>query len=161
VGSTPRGPRSRSGTPSAYSISLIAFETAGCDTARRVLAFAMLPACTTARKTCRSRNLSLRPIRSSQFIRAILTVRLWAYIIIEFLVIRSGCYCVAGDQNPESDAMRFQHLVTAIISIHAGAIEAQAQLQAAPDFSVVTLGTGAPPPLLTRFGPATLVRAGK
>src|SRR4051794_19650119 len=29
-----------------------------------------------------------------------------------------------------------------------------------PDFTVTTLGTGAPPPLMTRFGPATLVKAG-
>src|ERR1041385_4109461 len=29
-----------------------------------------------------------------------------------------------------------------------------------PDFTVVTLGTGSPPPVLTRFGPATLVKAG-
>ena len=29
------------------------------------------------------------------------------------------------------------------------------------DFEVTTLGTGAPPPVLARFGPATLVKAGK
>jgi hypothetical protein len=63
VGSTLRGPRSRSGTPRRYCISDIAFDTAGCEAARRVLAFAMFPAWTTARKTCRSRNLNLRPIR--------------------------------------------------------------------------------------------------
>ena len=70
---------------------------------------------------------------------------------------------MAGGLIRESNAMRFQHLVAAAIiaAINPAGIEAQAQLQAAPDFSVVTLGTGAPPPLLTRFGPATLIRAGK
>jgi ribonuclease Z len=38
---------------------------------------------------------------------------------------------------------------------------ASAQQQPAPDFNVVTLGTGSPVPLPKRFGPATLVRAGK
>jgi ribonuclease Z len=38
---------------------------------------------------------------------------------------------------------------------------ASAQQQPAPDFAVVTLGTGSPPPLLRRFGPSTLVRAGR
>lgn len=36
-----------------------------------------------------------------------------------------------------------------------------AQAQSASDFTVITLGTGSPPPVLKRFGPATLVRAGQ
>ncbi len=38
---------------------------------------------------------------------------------------------------------------------------ASGQQQPASDFNVVTLGTGSPVPLPQRFGPATLVRAGK
>lgn len=33
--------------------------------------------------------------------------------------------------------------------------------EALPDFNVITLGTGSPPPVMRRFGPATLVRAGR
>src|SRR5262245_23863616 len=33
--------------------------------------------------------------------------------------------------------------------------------EATPDFNVITLGTGSPPPVMRRFGPATLVRAGR
>lgn len=41
-----------------------------------------------------------------------------------------------------------------------GAMPAQAQVK--PDFQVILLGTGTPPPLMHRFGPATFVRvAGK
>jgi ribonuclease Z len=43
------------------------------------------------------------------------------------------------------------------LGLHAGAM---AQDASRPDFRVTLLGTGAPPPLLQRFGPSTLVEAG-
>jgi ribonuclease Z len=46
----------------------------------------------------------------------------------------------------------------ALIVLLLGAVPCAAQT--APDFTVVTLGTGSPPPVMTRFGPATLVKAG-
>jgi ribonuclease Z len=49
-------------------------------------------------------------------------------------------------------------IVAALISNETGA---QTQTEPASDFTIVTLGTGSPPPVLRRFGPATLVRAGQ
>lgn len=59
--------------------------------------------------------------------------------------------------------MRSRSIVTAAILVTFASVtmEAQAQQPTAPDFNVVTLGTGSPPPTLKRFGPATLVRAGR
>lgn len=42
----------------------------------------------------------------------------------------------------------------------AGMIPFQAQAQAKPDFEVIMLGVGTPPPFMHRFGPSTLVIAG-
>ena len=49
--------RSRSATPSVYSISAIAFDTAGWESASCAAAFPMLPACATAVRMRNSRNL--------------------------------------------------------------------------------------------------------
>src|SRR5215813_12899655 len=66
VSSIPRGFRSRSCTPRVCSSSLIERETTGWDTASSLAAFAMLPDCATASRTCRSLSLIRRPIRSFQ-----------------------------------------------------------------------------------------------
>jgi ribonuclease Z len=54
-------------------------------------------------------------------------------------------------------AALFLTAVCAALGLQAGAI---AQDVSKPDFRVTLLGTGAPPPLLQRFGPSTLVEAG-
>src|SRR5437016_3112870 len=63
VGVTPLEVRSSSGTRSACSIAPIACETADCDMPRSAPALAMLPCCTTAKRMCRSRSLTRRPMR--------------------------------------------------------------------------------------------------
>src|SRR5262249_29041160 len=50
------------------SMSAIAFDTDGCETASRSAALPMLPSSATVSRTCRSCNFSRRPIRSSHFI---------------------------------------------------------------------------------------------
>src|SRR3954463_1760550 len=55
---------------------------------------------------------------------------------------------------------RMQTIIRLVASILATMILASGVQAQAPDFTVITLGTGSPPPILERFGPATLVRAG-
>ncbi len=55
--------------------------------------------------------------------------------------------------------MNMSNRLMAPIAIAAGLLTAAPSLaQETPDFEVILLGTGTPPPLMTRFGPATLVR---
>jgi hypothetical protein len=54
--------------PERYSKSEIAFDMTGTEIASPWAALVMLPDCTTAMSTCRSRNLMRRPMRSAHCI---------------------------------------------------------------------------------------------
>lgn len=55
-----------------------------------------------------------------------------------------------------SNASQFIFIALGLLAISIGPVNAQSK----PDFQVVLLGVGTPPPFLHRFGPATLVIAG-
>jgi len=58
--------------------------------------------------------------------------------------------------------MRYRAFVKAVVVVLGFSAPTSAICEeAALDFSVVTLGTGSPPPVMRRFGPATLVQAGR
>lgn len=50
--------------------------------------------------------------------------------------------------------------LAAIAGVMIGLMSAAFAQDAKPDFKVTLLGTGTPPPLMNRFGPATLVQVG-
>src|SRR3982074_1072049 len=93
VGSIPVCLRSRRRNPTVCSTSAIALETEGCEIARSVAAFPMVPDFATASRMCRSRNLSRRPTRSVHCMVILIPEWLWDDQTIELPGMGWFGYC--------------------------------------------------------------------
>ena len=80
---------------------------------------------------------------------------------VEFNFTLAWIWIQLGERNPREGMMKHRLAGLAVMAgLVIGLVSGAFAQDAKPDFKVTLLGTGTPPPLMNRFGPATLVQVG-